>query len=332
MSTNSNKKIEDQEIDLALISEKIGIFFQKINTSIFKTLQFLIKKSKIILIIIIISVGLGLYFDKAYKTFDHQIIVEPNFKSTDYLYSKINLIESKIKEGDFVFLKQIGIKDPNYLLKISVNPIVDLNKFINTASENNQSFELLKLMVENGDIKKIVEDKVMSKSYSHYLITISTTNKNHVKETVEPILNFLNKSSFYSRVQKQEINNIESKIKANDDIIAQIDGFLNNFTKKTDSSQNIKSDKLVYYNENTQLNDAIETKNKLISEKGYLRLQLVSADKIIKDNSTTLNIENTKSINGKLKFILPFLFIFIFILIHFFISFYKKQAEKANQN
>ena len=111
----------------------------------------------------------------------------------------------------------------------------------------------------------------------------------------------------------------------------EIDGFLNNFTNKTDGSQNIKSDKLVYYNENTQLNDAIETKNKLISEKGDLRLKLVSADKIIKENSTTLNIENTKSINGKLKLIFPFLFTFIFILIHFFISFYKKQAEKAKQ-
>jgi len=37
-------------------------------------------------------------------------------------------------------------------LKIEINPIVDVNKFVNVNSD--QNFELLKLMVENGDIKK----------------------------------------------------------------------------------------------------------------------------------------------------------------------------------
>jgi hypothetical protein len=38
----------------------------------------------------------------------------------------------------------------------------------------------------------------------------------------------------------------------------------------------------VYYNENTQLNDVIQTKDKLIKEQGNLRLELVNADKIVK--------------------------------------------------
>jgi hypothetical protein len=46
------------------------------------------------------------YLDKTQKKFDHQIIVTPNFKSTDYLYSKINLINSKIIERDIAFFKE----------------------------------------------------------------------------------------------------------------------------------------------------------------------------------------------------------------------------------
>jgi hypothetical protein len=51
---------------------------------------------------VIIGIGLGFYLDKTQKKFD-QIIVTPNFKSTDYLYSKINLINSKIIERDIAF-------------------------------------------------------------------------------------------------------------------------------------------------------------------------------------------------------------------------------------
>lgn len=328
MIKNSNKNIEDQEIDLALISEKIGGFFQKLNTLLFKSIRFAVKNSIIIAILLVIGFGLGLFLDKTTKTFNHQIIVQPNFNSTDYLYSKIDLLTSKIKEGDTVFLKSIGFDESIKLTKIQVKPIIDIYKFINTSSEKN--FELLKLMAEDGDIKKIVEEKATSKNYTYHMISFSTKSLISAKGAINPLLKFLNTSDFYTKIQKETVNNVYLKMKANEVIINQIDGFLDGFTSKINSST--KSNSLIYYNENTQLNDAIQTKDRLISEQGLLRIELVSLDKIIKESSNTINRENTKSINGKLNLILPLLFILIFISIHFFISFYKKQAEKAYQN
>ena len=328
MSTKSNKNIEDQEIDLAMISEKIGGFFQRINTLLFKCIRFAVKNTVIIAILLVIGFGLGLFLDKTYKTFNHQIIVQPNFNSTDYLYSKIDLLASKIKEGDTVFLKSIGIDKSIKLSKIQIKPVIDIYKFINTGSEKN--FELLKLMAEEGDIKKILEERATSKNYIYHIISFSTESLISDKDAINPILKFLNTSDFYTKIQEEIVNNIHVKMKANLVIINQIDGFLDGFTSKINNST--KSNSLIYYNENTQLNDAIETKDKLISEQGDLRVELVSLDKIVKESSSIINIENTKSINGKLKYTLPILFIFIFILIHFFISFYKKQAEKAYQN
>jgi hypothetical protein len=69
----------------------------------FRCIQFFIKKAIVIIVLVIIGIGLGFYLDKTQKKFDHQIIVTPNFKSTDYLYSKINLINSKIIERDIAF-------------------------------------------------------------------------------------------------------------------------------------------------------------------------------------------------------------------------------------
>ena len=104
---------------------------------------------------------MGLFLDTTNKTYDHQIIVQPNFGSTDYLYSKIDLLNSKIKENDTVFLQKIGILDPSKLSKIEIKPIVDVYKFIATDEKN---FDLLKLMAEDSDIKKILEEMLQAKT------------------------------------------------------------------------------------------------------------------------------------------------------------------------
>jgi hypothetical protein len=148
------------------------------------------------------------------------------------------------------------------------------------------------------------------------------------KKMVRPLLKYLNQSDYYATIQKEYLNNIKEKMVQNDTILSQIDGFLKGFTNTINGSQ--KSDKLVYYNENSQLNDVLKTKNQLISEQGQHRLELVNLDKIIKDNSATINIKNNKSLNGKMKLVVPVLFLFLFILGAILIAFYKRQIEKMN--
>lgn len=331
MSTNDKRNFNDQEIDLSLLSDKIGIFFQSINTAIFKSIQFVIKHIVILVILFAIGFGLGMYLDKTQKIYDHEIIVQPNFGSTDYLYSKIELLQSKIKERDTVFLKSTGISDPSTLLKIKIQPVVDIYKFISGSDKdrNEQNFELLKLMAEDGDMKTIVKETTTSKNYAYHLISFTTAELVNRKDIIEPLLTYLNNSVYFNKIKDVYFENSKIKISRNNEIIAQIDGFLNNYTK---SEENTKSDKLVYYNENTQLNDVIQTKNSLITEIGRLQLNIVDIDKIIKATSTTMNIKNTESIHGKLKLILPLLFIFLYTSAFFFINFYKNQAAKIKQS
>ena len=110
-------------------------------------------------------------------------------------------------------------------------------------------------------------------------------------------------------------------------VINQIDTLLNQFSN---SSNNQKNDKLVYYNENTQLNGIIDQKNNLISEIGVIKSQLISSNKIILDKSRVNNIKNTKGLINKMKLALPIVFIFGFLFLSLFISFYKKQKAKLS--
>lgn len=327
MSTNAPHNQEDQEIDLSLIYKRIGGFFDGINTKLFRCIQFFIKNWIVITILLIIGTGIGMYLDNNQKTYDNQIIVQPNFGSTDYLYSKIELIQSKIKDGDTVFLKNaVGINEPKRLKKIEIKPIADIYKFIENKGEN---FNLLKLMAEDGDIKKIIEDNITSKNYKFHTINFKTEGLTGNKQTVQPLLNFLNQSDFYKEVQKLSVDNLKEKLIQNDTIISQIDGILNGFSNRVNSSQ--KSDKLVYYNENVQLKDIIVTKDTLIKENARLKIALLTSDKIIKENENTLNIKNIEAINGRLKFAMPILFVLIYIMIRFFIAFYRKQSQNTKK-
>lgn len=320
----NNSTNEDQEIDLGQISRKIGDFFENVTFKIFKGIQF-IKKNIIILgVLFVLGAGIGTYLDYSRKMYDNQIIVTPNFNSTDYLYSKIDLINSKISEQDTVFLKNVvGIKNTEKFNKIEIEPITDIYRFI---ANNPVNFEFVKLLAEDGDLKKIVDDKLTSKNYAYHNISFITSKLTTDEETVKPILNYLNNSEYFNTQQKVYVENIKEKMKQNDSIISQINGILNSFSKTINGNQ--KSNNLIYYNENTQLNEVIRTKNELIAEQGVKKLQLIDSDRIVKDSSSTLNIKNKKGINGKMKLVIPILFIFIFVGFGFLRSFYRKQLQK----
>jgi hypothetical protein len=328
MSETSQNIAGNQEIDLSQISKKIGGFFESIATRIFKAILFFKRNIIWIGILFISGLVIGFYIDKVSKSYESQIIVCPNFASTDYLYTKIDLINSKIEDNDTVFLKEVvGIKNPDKLSKIEIKPIIDVYKFAENKDKDN-NFELLKLMAEDGDIKKIVTENLTSKNYPYHVISFKTNGKTTDDKTVKPILSYLNNSSYFKTIQKQYLKNINIKISENDSIISQINTILNTFSNTANGSQ--KSDKLVYYNENSQLGDIIKTKNELNYEQGSRRLDLINLDKVIKDNSITLNIKSSESLFAKMKFLLPLLFVFIFSIGGAFKVFYKKQMDKLN--
>lgn len=325
MSTKVPQNSEDQEVDLVLISKKINSFFARLNRSIFKSIQFFIKNWMIVLVLVVAGFVIGIFLDQNQKSYKHEIIVAPNFGSTDYLYAKVDLINSKIKEKDTLFLKKVvGIPQPKNLKNIEIKPIADVYNFIQNKPEN---FELIKLMAEDGDIKKVLEDNVTSKNYNYQTILLFTNEKTSEENLINPLLKYLNSSDYYSKIQKVTYHNVEVKIQQTDSIIKQIDGILNNLAASPKGS--VKNDKLIYYNENTQLNDVIKTKDALLNQLADHRIELIGFDKIIKENNVTTNLQLVKLGNGNLKFLMPFIFILAFVFWKFFISFYRKQKDLA---
>lgn len=323
---------DNQEVDLSIITKKIGSFFDGISATIFKGILFVKKKMIVFISLFVIGVVLGYFMDASTNTYNHEIIVTPNFVSTDYMYAKIDLLESKVEERDTVFLKLIGIKNPQKVKLIEIDPVVDIYTFVNNSganaanAQNSQNFELLKLLAEEGDINKIIKDKLTSKNYPNHTIHIVTVGVTSNKNTIDPIIKYLNTNEYYDKIRKASINNINIKMKFNEQMIKQIDSLLSKFSSTMNNNQ--KSDKLVYYNENTQIGTLIEKKNDFISELAAQRLNLIYLEDFVKKSSSVINIKQTDGLNNKMKLVLPLLLIFGFIGFSLIKASYNKQVAK----
>ena len=256
------QKENNPEIDLLNVFSRIGDFFEWINTLLFRIIRFFVKNAIVIVVLVVVGFGVGKYLDTTLKVYDNRIIVAPNFGSSDYLYSKINLLKAKIAEGDTIYLKKIvGLQQPKILKSIDIKAITDVYQFIEDKEKN---FDLIKLMSEEEGLQKVINDTTTSKNYTYHKIYLTTNSLVNDQDFVQPLLNYLNKSDYYNKVQAISLKNLEQEIVQNDTILAQINAVLNGFS----NGNNTKNDKLVYYNENTQLNDVIKTKEELIKNQG----------------------------------------------------------------
>jgi hypothetical protein len=315
MSTNS----QEQEIDLSQIGKSISKVFQKGINKCFDLLFFIQKKLVIVFVLFVIGGGLGFYLDKE-PNYTSGIVVIPNFGSQEYLYDKINLISLKLKEKDQTFFTKIGIKNIKDFISIEIQPINGIYNFINSESQKN-NFELVKLMAEDGDVEKIIEDSTTSKNYYLHGINIKTAIAYNQKDLIDPILNYLQQSEYFIKLHKIQQNNLEEKIKANNSIIDQIDQIVLSLNQSKIGSN-------VSISENTGLSDLIQKKDNLIIENQKLVTNRLEFEKIIKDQDIVTNQINTSGANNKMKFILPLLFVLFYLLSYWFSKTYKQQKKR----
>jgi hypothetical protein len=315
MSTNS----QNQEIDLGQIGTGIKSFFNSCLNAIFDFIFFVKKKIIVVGVLFVLGVVLGILLDKKHSYIQKMILI-PNFGSNEYLYNKISLLESKLKEKDIVFFKSIGINNIDEIGKFEIKPINGIYNFIN-SKENTLNFEFIRLMAEDGNIEKIIKDDVTSKNYYQHELVINTSRAFKKSELIDPILKYLQDSEHFNKLQTVYKKNVEEKIAFNNLLIKQIDDLVASYSQNKPTSN-------VVISENSGLSEIINKKDALIKENQYTMLHYIEYDKIIKDQSIVSNQINTSGANNKMKLILPFLFVFLYFVGFLFNNLYKKQLER----
>jgi uncharacterized membrane protein len=310
-----SKQVQD-EISLTDVNQFFNNQFKRINGSIFSLFQFFFKHKLPIISLFILGIVLGFFSDKN-RNYKQEIIVLPNFNSVDYLYEKVNVFNSKIKEKDSLVFQKYGLKDFKKISKVEIVPIIDIYKLGQSSGSN---LEMIKLMTEDISMDEIIEGSINKKAYLYHIITIKTKKKIKAEEVIQPFMNYLNDSDYFKELQKIAVENTEFRIRENDSTLIQLNGILNNFSDLNQKGE--KSTSLIYYNENTQLNDLFYTKDKLTIDRGVLQANLVNFKKIITD----LGFIENKMIKNPIpdKILFPIILVFLYMGIIFTIGFWKK--------
>ena len=300
MSTNS----QDQEIDLGQIGKGINSMLQGAIDSFFKFIFFL--KKKLIVLIILGILGVIAAFLLGSKSYTHEVSVIPNFKSNEYVYTKIAQINTKLREKDRAFFSQIGIQHSDRIKKIEIEAYPALFPFVNDK-ENENNFELIKLMTEESGMDKIMNEESIGMNYYHHKITITTEGMLSKEAFITPLLKYLNTSTYFETQQKINLKNVQDKIVLNDSLIAQIDKIIGLLSSNS-------SNATVSISEKNSLPELVQKKDELIYANQFLLLKESNFDKIVKEESSVINIRKFDPLLLNPKVFLPLLLIFGYLL------------------
>lgn len=324
---NETNTTDNQEINLTHISQKARGYFSKVNDSFFDGILFLKRNIIIVTILVIVGVAYGYFIDKQEHKYQHKVFLTPNFSSTDYLYKEIENLNFKIYDDSFV--EKTKVNKGGKLISFKLEPVLDVYGFVDNPEkdkdENDRTYYLIKLMSENSDLSKILENEMTSRNFKKHLLTITTNDRVSAEQDIQPILDYLNADPYYSKMREEGIKNLDAKIAANEVTINQINGILDG----TASSQGKSANNM--YVDNTDVFELVKLKEKLVREQGRSNIDKLNFTKTIKDNSMTLNMDKVGFTTGKMKFIIPIILLLVFVALVRFKNYYKSQINKRSR-
>lgn len=308
------------EIDLGYLFRKISNFFRSLVRLLFLVISFFIKYIIIVVILIIVGVGIGYYLDKnETKVYKNELIVIPNFESTQYFYDKVDALVAKVKDRDTLFLsKTIG---PHYsdLRGLEAEPIVDIFTF---ASMSRERVDLFKALTDKQNIPDYVKDPQNFQYFKYQHLTVSIKGKENSEEIINNLVEYLNDSAHFREYMEVGRSNTLFRIATSEKMIAQIDTILKATAQVEEMKRTTPS---VLVNDNSQLNDLFESKERLLYNLLRLNMQKVDEQNIIKVASVNYNVSDISGINLSNKVKIPLLLILLFSGFFFVIHLYKKM-------
>ncbi len=316
----------ENEIDLSTLFKEIKGFVKKILVGIVNIFKFYYRHKFIILGLIIVA-GVAGYFadDFLKKTYTNDILVKPNFGSSDYLYTKVEAIDNKLFSDDSLFLKKV-FKDHYKLVKsLEIKPVIDIYNFVSRNESNQALFELL--FEEDGNID-FIQNPINSRNFKYHHIYLEVEGPDHHQELSKALIKHINDNSYFKNLIDISIENLKFQLEENKAIIGQIDSIVRN--AKKEKSMVLGTSELSF-SDNNGLNELLGKKRSLISEKRELESRLIDQNQTVKVVDANYKVLNKDKILKKDKTkLFPFFLVIIYSLV-FLLKFIIQKVNKLTQ-
>ena len=228
MSTAKNKK--EEEVDLGSLFTVIGNGFRNFFNFIASIFKGIFHKLILILIFfklhfikftIAVLIGgiVGFFLEKNKEIkFSSNLIVKPNFESTQLLYENINYYNDLVKQQNTKHLASIFKIDSSRaasLRKFEITPLTNSNDIINAYDKF--ILDVDTLTVKSYDFQNF-EASFTDYDYLVHNIEVKATVSDIFKELENTIINSIEKNTFFTKIKnltKENLNTKDSILKAN---------------------------------------------------------------------------------------------------------------------
>lgn len=309
MSENTTKpSTVDDEVDLSFIFKGIKSFLIGILKGIINIFSFFFKNKFILLALIILGVVTGYFYEKYFdKIYTNEMLILPNYSSTNYVYGKIESIDKKLKSKDTVFLKNIFGGNYEQVKSVQIEPVIDIYNFVSRNESNKELFELL--FEEEADIE-FIENPINSRNFTYHRVLLNVKGEENHEMLSSTLMLYINDNEYLNNLNLLSLESLDFRLKKNKEIIKQIDTILNN-------SLNNKSLALdsgtLSFTDNEGLRSLIAKKEDLVKEQTYLKVEMVNqtqSAKVVDSNYKVLDTEDFLRKDKKKLF--PLLFIILY--------------------
>lgn len=295
----------EHEIDVKHFSDRVEGFYDKMIYNIYRLLRFFKRRWYVVLILIGIGAGLGLYIDSTKSSrFRHELLVVPNFGSVDYLYQQV-------KDYDRLELnkKLIASNAGNEVYDIKIEPVYDAYNYILTDPVY---FEAFKVLSERAiDLEKYSKSKLASKNYKYHMLTVYTDGFGNTDMTIDKIMEGLNGDVYFNKRKQLEKVNTAAKRTEVAKSIEQINGLFQRL-----GSENKVND--ITMNAYPELADVLTAKEALLKQLNAIDVQMIEQDNVIYLATKMMNIKVSPLLPYFIS--LPLLLLFFYILGAYFNS------------
>jgi len=310
MSEQTSQNASD-EIDLGVVFEKIKSFFKSILIGIIQIFQFFWNHK--LRLIILLAIGLGLQFlflNQIEKIYSNEYLVRTNYDSTEYLYSKVNAINSKLKAEDSLFIKDVFGENYVRVKEVEVVPVIDVYELVNKSEENKEAFELL--LDEFGDIS-FLEDEININEYPTHKIKIYIKGQADNEMISNRLYDHLASNPYYNELKIKTLESYKDQLEQNKTIRIQIDSIVKN--QKGNTLPKLDNN-AINFSGSQDLNELLNQKQELLVKDLTLRNRLSSDNQVLKIIDSSFGVFSQE--RNQSYFIIPSIFLGIYSLFFFF--------------
>jgi len=318
-----SKKESNEEIDLGQVLKGVKSSINRLQGKLFDFLLLIVKYKTILISLLVVGFVIGYILDEQKTQLKRtEVVVIPNFDSSDFLYRNIENVNSLFSKNRKEELQDIFGEFFDGVHSLDINPIYDLRLLMRSS----ELMDILKESVKDNRLGWIQEEFKKGRIQKYHSIEIVTDEDTDALAVAHRLIDFLNDNDFYKQIRLISLENVKFQLEEFDRTLVQIDSVISATTSKKMNS--IPTSQGFFLNDNSHISSLIEYKSVILEEKFEKLRRYEQKDDVIHLVSIDTYTEIKRSmIFSRLKLSLPALLVFGFIGSLLFVSYVRHISK-----